>query len=228
MTIPVSLPCEKLHSALYYSVCAAFPKPWPPWLQYLWWYKDALLRFLDGQTETPYIEAKSLRPSVFARDLSANILSNFHENLLRNVHTLLKVVNKCITSISMCCDWIGYSWAHRISMWCLLGNTILVKSGSVKRAFYLGKSTVKCTLVQALRFCTGRTAHRGRRDIALLFLDHGTRREWGVRFTPRPLFTPEKTRYLNETPTWCNTVQVSFLQSHSTCFGRQASIIRSI
>jgi len=34
----------------------------------------------------------------------------------------------------------------------------------------------KCTLVQALRLCTGRTAHRGSRGIALLFLDHGTRR----------------------------------------------------
>ena len=32
----------------------------------------------------------------------------------------------------------------------------------------------------------------------------------------------------NETPTWCYTVQVLFLQSHSTCFGRQAHIIRSI
>ena len=32
----------------------------------------------------------------------------------------------------------------------------------------------------------------------------------------------------NKTPTWCNTVQVLFLQSHSTCFGRQAPIIRSI
>ena len=32
----------------------------------------------------------------------------------------------------------------------------------------------------------------------------------------------------NETPTWCNTVQVLFLQSHSTCFRRQAPIIRSI
>jgi len=51
---------------------------------------------------------------------------------------------------------------------------------------------VKCTLVQALRFCTGRTAHRGSRDIALLFLDHGTRRGWGVSVTPRPLFTPGK------------------------------------
>jgi hypothetical protein len=31
------------------------------------------------------------------------------------------------------------------------------------------KVKVKCTLVQALRFCTGRTAHRGSRGIALLY-----------------------------------------------------------
>jgi hypothetical protein len=55
---------------------------------------------------------------------------------------------------------------------------------------YIGK--VKCTFVQALRLCTGRTAHRGSRGIALLFSGHGTRRWWGVGVTPRPLFTPEK------------------------------------
>ena len=38
------------------------------------------------------------------------------------------------------------------------------------------KVKVKCTLVQALKFCTGRTVHMGNRGIALLFLDHGTRR----------------------------------------------------
>ena len=38
------------------------------------------------------------------------------------------------------------------------------------------KVKVKCTLVQALRLCTGRTAHRESRGIALLFHDHGTRR----------------------------------------------------
>ena len=52
--------------------------------------------------------------------------------------------------------------------------------------------TLKCTLVQALRFCTGRTAHTGSRGIALLFLDHGIRREWGVSVTYRALFTPGK------------------------------------
>ena len=36
--------------------------------------------------------------------------------------------------------------------------------------------SVKCTLVQALRLCAGRTAHRGSRGIALPFGDHGTRR----------------------------------------------------
>jgi hypothetical protein len=35
---------------------------------------------------------------------------------------------------------------------------------------------VKVTLVQALRLCTVRTAHRGSRGIALLYHDHGTKR----------------------------------------------------
>ena len=51
------------------------------------------------------------------------------------------------------------------------------------------KVKVKCTLVQALRFCT---AHTGSRGIALFFLDHGTRRGCGVCVTPRPLFTSGK------------------------------------
>jgi hypothetical protein len=53
-------------------------------------------------------------------------------------------------------------------------------------------SLKKCTLVQALRLCTGRTAHMGSRGIALLIHDHGTRRGWGVSVTPRRLFTPGK------------------------------------
>jgi hypothetical protein len=54
------------------------------------------------------------------------------------------------------------------------------------------KGKVKVTLVQALRLCTGRTTQRGSRGIALPFLDHGTRRRYGVCVTPRPLFTPRK------------------------------------
>jgi hypothetical protein len=38
--------------------------------------------------------------------------------------------------------------------------------------------------------CTGCMAHGGSRGIALLFLDHGTRRGWGVSIMPWPLFTP--------------------------------------
>ena len=51
---------------------------------------------------------------------------------------------------------------------------------------------VKCSVVQALRLCTGRTAHRGSRGIALLFLDNGTRRGCGVSVMTRQLFTPGK------------------------------------
>ena len=38
------------------------------------------------------------------------------------------------------------------------------------------KDKVKCTLVQALRLCTDRTALRVSRGIVLPFIDHGTRR----------------------------------------------------
>jgi hypothetical protein len=51
---------------------------------------------------------------------------------------------------------------------------------------------VKVTLVQALRLCTGCTAYRWNRGIALPFHDHGIRRGEGVSVTPRPLFIPGK------------------------------------
>ena len=48
----------------------------------------------------------------------------------------------------------------------------------------LSSKKLKFTLVQALRLCTGRTAHTGSRGIALLFLDHGTRRDEGSASRP--------------------------------------------
>jgi len=47
-----------------------------------------------------------------------------------------------------------------------------------------------CTGTEALH--RPGAAHRGSRGLALLFLDHGTRRGWGVSVIPRPLFTPRK------------------------------------
>jgi hypothetical protein len=60
---------------------------------------------------------------------------------------------------------------------------------------YMVKVKVKCTLVQALRLCTGPTAHRGSRGIALLFLDHGTRRGEGSASRPGRSLLPKKSRY---------------------------------
>ena len=57
------------------------------------------------------------------------------------------------------------------------------------------KVKVKCTLVQALRLCAGRTAHRGIRGIALLFLDHGTRRGEASALRPGRSLPPGKTQY---------------------------------
>jgi hypothetical protein len=54
---------------------------------------------------------------------------------------------------------------------------------------------IKCTLVQALRLCTDRTAHRGNTGIALPFHDHGTRRGEGSASRPGRSLPPGKTRY---------------------------------
>ena len=77
----------------------------------------------------------------------------------------------------ICVRDVGKNWFAFISSW-----------GPEEK--HRKKVKVKVTLVQALRLCTGRTAHRGSRGIALPFLDHGTRRGWGVSVTPQALFTP--------------------------------------
>jgi len=51
---------------------------------------------------------------------------------------------------------------------------------------------IKYTLVQAMRLCTGRTAYRGSRGIALLFLDHSTRRGEGSASHPGRSLPREK------------------------------------
>jgi len=80
-------------------------------------------------------------------------------------------------------------------------NCVTVSSASsgIRKFFCLDLSTlnmkVKCTLVQALRLCTGHTAHRERRGLGLLFLDHGTRRGKGLASRPGRSLPLEKTRY---------------------------------
>jgi hypothetical protein len=69
-----------------------------------------------------------------------------------------------------------------------------LQSGSLRSTCEV-KVKVKCTLVQALRLCTGRTAHRESRGIALLFHDHGTRRCEGSASRPGRSLPPEKSRY---------------------------------
>jgi len=77
-------------------------------------------------------------------------------------------------------------------IWCAFVKDpyIVIKKVTLLISHFRGKVKIKNTLVQGLRLCTGRTAHRASRGIALPFLDHGTRRGWGVSVTPRPLFTP--------------------------------------
>jgi len=87
--------------------------------------------------------------------------------------------------------WLYYPECKCIRYLCKI-RRVLKEISSLFVLCYKVKVKVKVTLVQVLRLCTGRTAHRGSKGIALLFHDHGTRRGWGVSVTPRPLFTPGK------------------------------------
>jgi hypothetical protein len=64
-----------------------------------------------------------------------------------------------------------------------------------KRGKVKVKVKEKCTLVQALRLYTRRTAYRGSRGIALHSHDHGTRRGEGSASRPGRTFPQGKTRY---------------------------------
>jgi hypothetical protein len=86
------------------------------------------------------------------------------------------------------------------SFWFVLSKSVIISWKGMntlcrcKRVFLykVSKVKVKVTPVHTLRLCTGRTAHRGSRVIALPIHEHDTRRWWGASLTPRPFFTPEK------------------------------------
>ena len=71
----------------------------------------------------------------------------------------------------------------------------LVKCIDQWRYLKIGKVKVKRTTAQALRLCTGRTARRGSKGIALPFHDHDMRSVWGSASHPGRSLPPGKTRY---------------------------------
>ena len=73
-----------------------------------------------------------------------------------------------------------------------LRNPEIIRYYVVRFFTRIYKVKIKVTLVQALRICTVLTAHKGNRDIALLFLDHGTRRGEGPASRPGRSLLPCK------------------------------------
>jgi len=139
---------------------------WPVWPKHVAWYN--------------YQTNKGVLTEWFYTKLLQNIGMNNYK------FRLLCVTSEQHTHRCSSLPWVGV-YAIQLNILRLKRRK---KKEKVELRFFAVK--VKCTLVQALRLCTDRTAHRGSRGIALLFHDHGTRRGWGVSVTPRPLFTPRK------------------------------------
>ena len=93
---------------------------------------------------------------------------------------------------------MGSSYFHIPITSSLENNPVLIEK-EARQASRPGldvfKVKVNCTLVQALRLYTGRTAHRGSTGIALRFHDNGTRRGEGLALFPGRSLPPGKTRY---------------------------------
>ena len=86
-------------------------------------------------------------------------------------------------SDNLCLEQIVIQYCHsRLRLYCDILPLVFITTYLYQfliygvSAIYSIHVFVKCTIVQALRLCTGRTAHRGSTGIALLFHDHGTRR----------------------------------------------------
>jgi hypothetical protein len=88
--------------------------------------------------------------------------------------------------------WTANITLHITSTLLIHNNILMINLWLIPYYFLQSVNKVKCTLVQALRLCTGCMAHRGSRGIALPFRDHGTRRGKGVSVMAQPLFTPGK------------------------------------
>jgi len=73
-----------------------------------------------------------------------------------------------------------------------LEDPVTIQEG---RCMFSGKIKVKCTLIQALRLCTGRTAHRASRGIALLFMTTALEGGEGSASRPGRYLLLGKTRY---------------------------------
>ena len=102
-----------------------------------------------------------------------NIIKTVYNQELQNTFHLIKFIDEIKQKRFRCAEQ-----ASQIIK--LNAHRILVRMSKEKDELedlgIDGKIKKKCTLVYALRLCTGRMAHRGCRGRALLFLDHGIRR----------------------------------------------------
>ena len=60
---------------------------------------------------------------------------------------------------------------HNIKVCFTVFSVLAIRPDIIIIRKMLGKGKVNCPLVQALRLCTGRAAHRGSRGTAILFHD---------------------------------------------------------
>ena len=174
------------------------------------------------------------------RNFDVRIFRTLPQNLFhtRNKKVLWKrhlVTKKILTfwklSKEVLNQWIQLSSGHKVRCQVM----ILQRNSLPKVSIYSNETPTWCNTVQVLFLqshstCFGRQAthHQGYLKLVQRPLVHVLSLQVSHHISLLILCFRASQYKSNETPTWCNTVQVLFLQGHSTCFGRQAPIIRSI
>jgi len=97
--------------------------------------------------------------------------------------------------IGVCRGVVGMSCIQQHNTPCFTycnNNFNFICFNNIKTLYSNKVKKIKCTLVQALSLCTGRTPRRGSRGIALLFLDHGTKGVRGQHHAPAAFYPRER------------------------------------
>jgi len=144
------------------------------------------------QSKKNMLDPREWNPQVFPkrRLLSANLHCVTFQKSQNLSYIATEAWNQsvCWILFSIIPILLNQRWYNTVAVYVTVeGPALKVK---VKVKF---RVKVKCSLVQALRLCTDRTAHGVSRGIALLFLSHGTRKvARGQLHAPAALYPRER------------------------------------
>jgi hypothetical protein len=134
------------------------------------WFMEYILLQTDSDISISWVNSHSIMYwTIKSEYATENLLSSF------TTRCTYRMAHKVFNHLNVPKIYISHqnitNYLHTEEQCQYNSHFVFISSRQVK---------VKCILVQAMRLCTGCTAHRESRGITLPFHDHGTRRGWDL------------------------------------------------